>query len=76
MRGAGIAGGITLNTLATGYYPMEMNESSPKNASTPRVKKPYEKPSFRYEKVFVTTALSCGKIAPTSFACRTNRKNS
>jgi hypothetical protein len=25
-------------------------------------KKPYEKPSFRYEHVFVTSALSCGKI--------------
>jgi hypothetical protein len=28
-------------------------------------KKPYEKPAFRYEKVFVTTALSCGKLAGT-----------
>jgi hypothetical protein len=26
-------------------------------------KKPYEKPSFRYEQVFVTSALSCGKVA-------------
>jgi len=25
-------------------------------------KKPYEKPSFRFEKVFVTTALTCGKV--------------
>jgi hypothetical protein len=24
-------------------------------------KKPYVKPEFRYEQVFVTTALSCGK---------------
>jgi hypothetical protein len=53
---------------------MEMNESSPKKASTPRVKKPYEKPSFRYEKVFVTTALSCGKINPTSSSCHANHK--
>ncbi|MGA1985998.1 MAG: hypothetical protein ABSG72_06985 [Candidatus Sulfotelmatobacter sp.] len=28
-------------------------------------KKPYEKPAFRFEKVFVTTALSCGKLAGT-----------
>jgi len=55
---------------------MEMNESSPENASTPSVKKPYEKPSFRYEKVFVTTALSCGKIGATSSACISNPKNS
>jgi hypothetical protein len=26
-----------------------------------KVKKPYEKPSFRFEKVFETSALSCGK---------------
>ena len=69
MRGAGIAGSTKLNTLATGFYPMEMNESSPENASAPVVKKPYEKPSFRYEKVFVTTALSCGKIGDTSLDC-------
>lgn len=25
-------------------------------------KKPYEKPSFRFEQVFVTTALKCGKV--------------
>jgi hypothetical protein len=25
-------------------------------------KKPYEKPSFRHEQVFVTSALSCGKV--------------
>ena len=24
-------------------------------------KKPYEKPTFRYEEVFVTSALTCGK---------------
>jgi hypothetical protein len=48
---------------------MEMNESSSENANTPSVKKPYEKPSFRYEKVFVTTALSCGKIADTQESC-------
>lgn len=72
MRGAGIAGSIKLNSLATGFYPMEMNESSPEKARTPSVKKPYEKPSFRYEKVFVTTALSCGKISGTSGACEGN----
>jgi hypothetical protein len=28
-------------------------------------KKPYVKPAFRYEKVFVTSALSCGKVSGT-----------
>ncbi len=29
-------------------------------------KKPYEKPSFRFEQVFVTSALSCGKTGQQS----------
>jgi hypothetical protein len=37
-------------------------------------KKPYEKPSFRYERVFVTTALSCGKTPNSSFQCNSNPK--
>ena len=43
---------------------MAMNDMSSDNLGTPVNKKPYEKPSFRYEQVFVTTALSCGKIDP------------
>jgi len=39
-------------------------------------KKPYQKPEFRYEKVFETMALSCGKVNPTEFQCRFNRKSS
>lgn len=36
-------------------------------------KKPYEKPAFRYEQVFVTSALSCGKTI-TEGQCSTNQK--
>jgi hypothetical protein len=32
-------------------------------------KQPYEKPSFRYEQVFVTTALSCGKTSTLTANC-------
>jgi len=47
------------------------NSSTDKtNVST---KKPYEKPSFRYEQVFVTTALSCGKTG-TQAQCSLNIK--
>jgi len=50
---------------------MDTHDISP---DTPRTaadsKKPYEKPSFRFEQVFVTTALSCGKIAGTQGSCR------
>jgi hypothetical protein len=41
---------------------MAMNQSSndePRPAAID--KKPYEKPGFRYEQVFVTSALSCSK---------------
>jgi hypothetical protein len=48
--------------------PMAMNDVSD-NPRTPVIKKPYEKPSFRYEQVFVTTALSCGKVAGTQGNC-------
>ena len=37
-------------------------------------KKSYQKPAFRYERVFETMALSCGKIDNTQGACHTNRK--
>jgi hypothetical protein len=41
---------------------MAMNElSSEEPRGAANEKKPYEKPSFRYEQVFVTSALSCGK---------------
>jgi hypothetical protein len=33
-------------------------------------KKAYQKPAFRYERVFETQALSCGKIAPTQSTCQ------
>jgi hypothetical protein len=39
-------------------------------------KRPYNKPSFRFESVFETMALSCGKIVPSQAGCKLNRKNS
>jgi hypothetical protein len=40
-------------------------------------KKPYQKPEFRYEKVFETMALACGKVEPTNPGCgRFQRKAS
>jgi hypothetical protein len=37
-------------------------------------KKPYTKPAFRFEQVFVTSALTCGKIDATETNCHLNRK--
>jgi len=39
-----------------------------------RGKRPYRKPSFRYERVFETMALSCGKIDATQAQCKFNKK--
>jgi hypothetical protein len=39
-------------------------------------KKPYAKPGYRYERVFETLALTCGKQGPVEFQCRFNRRNS
>ena len=36
----------------------------------------YQKPAFRYERVFETMALACGKVNPLQAQCHFNRKNS
>jgi hypothetical protein len=38
--------------------------------------RPYHPPAFRFERVFETMALACGKISPTQAHCRFNRKSS
>jgi hypothetical protein len=38
-------------------------------------RKPYVKPAFRFERVFETQALSCGKVS-TQNQCHINRKTS
>jgi hypothetical protein len=41
---------------------------------SPVKKKPYQKPEFRRDRVFETTALACGKIQATQSQCKFNRK--
>lgn len=48
---------------------MATNNTISDDSPTPAPKKPYEKPSFRFEQVFVTTALSCGKLVGGSGRC-------
>lgn len=43
---------------------------------TSPLRKPYQKPEFRFERVFETMALACGKISPVQVQCRFNRKTS
>jgi hypothetical protein len=38
-------------------------------------KKPYHKPSFRFEKVFETMALACGKVNNRGFCGRRGSKS-
>lgn len=49
-------------------------EPTEKNAE-PQEKKTYQKPSFRFERVFETTALSCGKVQATQQGCFRSRKS-
>jgi hypothetical protein len=46
------------------------------NACPPNEKKPYRKPTYRFEKVFETMALACGKVNPVMRTCTFNRHNS
>ena len=39
-------------------------------------KRPYHKPAVRYERVFETRALVCGKTSATQYACIHQRKTS
>jgi hypothetical protein len=41
-----------------------------------QTKKSYTKPGFRFERVFETQALSCGKVHSHTGQCKTNRKAS
>jgi len=45
-------------------------------ASHDSVKKPYEKPRVRFERVFETMAMSCGKVQATQGSCHGSRKAS
>ena len=54
---------------------MAMNQSSSEEPRPAAIeKKPYDKPGFRHEQIFVTSALTCGKIDPTSLACKASSK--
>ncbi len=39
-------------------------------------KRRYQDPAFRFEQVFETMALACGKVGPTNLQCRFNRHSS
>ena len=56
----------------------QKNQPSAKHQSAPNQsadKKPYSKPEFRYERVFETLALACGKIQDVQQQCQFNKKS-
>jgi len=42
----------------------------------PAAKKPYRAPEVRFERIFETSALTCGKVQTTQSGCHQNRKTS
>jgi hypothetical protein len=60
----------------TGGEPHRAETPACAESEPARRRKPYLKPAFRFERVFETMALSCGKVTTTQFQCRFNRKNS
>jgi hypothetical protein len=56
--------------------PEEIGRIVPQPDAKAIAKKPYQKPEFRFEQVFETRALSCGKVNATQGQCANNRKSS
>ena len=58
------------------YNQSDRHSQTPKDESPQAVaKKPYQKPAFRYEQVFETMALACGKVNATQSQCKFNIKS-
>ena len=53
-----------------------MQSEDKRRTQKKQAKKTYAKPAFRFERVFETQALSCGKIGSTSTQCKLNQKTS
>jgi hypothetical protein len=58
-----------------GELPTGEVDSNTQFGSTGR-RKPYQKPAFRFERVFETQALSCGKVLSHGSPCHLNPKTS
>ncbi len=54
--------------------PAELEDKRPTQKK--QAKKPYTKPAFRFERVFETQALSCGKTQGFTGPCHSARKTS
>lgn len=52
------------------------NQSEKKATTSAGLKKTYQKPEVRFEKVFEVMALVCGKVNHTQLSCHSSRKAS
>ncbi|HMH12540.1 MAG TPA: hypothetical protein VK578_05485 [Edaphobacter sp.] len=57
-------------------HPEETDRTAARPETQQTAKKVYHKPEFRFEPVFETRALSCGKVLSTQSQCAHNRKSS
>lgn len=59
---------------------MRQREETDRHASPSEARhaarKPYQKPAVRFERVFETSALTCGKVQTTQGQCHGSRKTS
>ena len=81
MRYRGMRGEADTSGVAISCNNMSMQNPKDRDALQPAgheiqpaAKKPYRKPAVRYERVFETMALACGKIDNSQGQCHTNRK--
>jgi len=56
--------------------PLDEKQPASEPAKRREGKKRYQKPAVRFERVFETSALSCGKVQTTQGTCHSNRKTS
>jgi hypothetical protein len=67
---------MSLSGGGGGLLPQEEEAATDADSQAVASKRPYQKPAFRFERVFETMALSCGKVVTTQFQCHFHRKNS
>jgi hypothetical protein len=56
------------------HQPDETNRQTAQLGNGRAAKKPYHRPTVRFERVFETSAISCGKVQVNEGPCHSNRK--
>jgi hypothetical protein len=67
---------MSLSQGKGGGPPLDEIGANAQSESPRRRRKPYQKPAFRFERVFETMALACGKVSATQSQCRFNQHTS